>query len=172
MTTTTLTPTNKTRKSRPGAPTGNRNATRHGLRGSGLPPGCSYLASQLTTFRRYLRGLVAERQGNVSIYAEAVIQSACRHEKRALLSARWLRIEGDRLNIDQRSKLLRDEATATDARDKCLAALGLDRQIDPWDAALSQGRIPTIEADSMSTPPQDAADAVRGDVASDTGQET
>ena len=130
------TETNTPAKNRGGAPLGNKNRTRHGLRASSLPAGCSYIEAQLASFRRYVHELVAARDGGVSIYQEATLQSACRHEQRALLAARWLRVDFDKLNVDQRVSLTRDISNATDARDKCLKALGLDGKPDDALAAL------------------------------------
>ena len=114
-----------TTRQRGGQPN-NRNRTRHGLRASGLPKGCSYLAAQLTTFRRSVRDELVRCHGEVGLYQEAILQSACRHEQRALLVSRWLRIENDKLTIDQRAALLRDLSSATTLRDRCLQLLKLD----------------------------------------------
>ena len=110
-----------------GAKPGNKNATRHGLRASSMPKGCGYLQSQLTAFRRYIRHEIVLRDGRTTTYQEAILQSATRHETRAALAGRWLRIEGETLTIDQRVMLLRELGNATDARDRCLRFLGLDR---------------------------------------------
>jgi len=110
-----------------GAPKGNKNATRHGLRASGLPKGCLYLQSQLTAFRSYFRHELEAKHGTTSMYEEAVLQSATRHETRALLASRWLRIEGEDLKIEHRITLTREIGNATDSRDRCLRLLGLDR---------------------------------------------
>lgn len=106
----------------------NQNATKHGLRASGLPRGCAYLESQLTAFRRYVRSEM-QRDGSTTIYQEAVLQSAVRHETRALLAARWLRKEGEKLKLPDRIALLGTISSATDSRDKCLEKLGLDKDL-------------------------------------------
>lgn len=114
---------------RGGAPFGNRNSkTLHGLRATRLPPGCNYLEGQLSAFRRYVRDELESRHGGqTSIYQEALLQSALRHEQRALLAARWLRKEGGDLKLEQRLQLLATISAATDSRDKCLDKLGLDK---------------------------------------------
>ncbi len=116
-----------------GAPEGNANAIRHGLRASSLPDGCAYIEGQVKTFRRYVRDLLVDRHGECSVYQEAVLQSAIRHEQRALLASRWLRIEPD-LDLNQRLALTDAVAKASDNRDKCLQKLGLDTATtnDPW----------------------------------------
>lgn len=116
-----------------GAPEGNQNAIRHGLRASSLPAGCAYIEGQVKTFRRYVRDLLEQQHGNVTVYQEAVLQSAIRHEQRALLASRWLRIEKE-LDLNQKLALTAAVANASDARDKCLQKLGLDTATanDPW----------------------------------------
>ncbi len=112
-----------------GAPFKNKNATKHGLRASGLPSGCKYIEGQISAFRRYIR----EEVTDLSLWQEATLQSACRHETRALLAARWLRLEAKKLSIAERVALVKTVSDATDARDKCLKAIGLDEPPDPLD---------------------------------------
>jgi hypothetical protein len=119
--------TTETETSKGGAPKGNRNSIRHGLRASSLPPGCSYLDGQLRSLRKGLRREIKRQHGDISLVHEASLQSALRHETRALLAARWLRIGGDELPLEQRLSLLAAISTATDARDRCLKLLRLDR---------------------------------------------
>lgn len=106
---------------------GNQARTLHGLRASGLPRSAAYLGGQLRAFRRYLRDELAERGIAVRVYQEAIIQSAVRHETRALLAAKWLRDQDGDLKLEQRIQLLATISMATDARDKCLDRLGLDK---------------------------------------------
>ena len=157
MTDTMTTPDKTAEKG--GPPAGNKNATRHGLRASNLPPGCSYLEGQLTAFRRYVRTELVARDGATSTYQEAVLQSCVRHETRALLASRWLRKELD-LRIDQRISLLREISHATDSRDKCLRLLGLDR--GDCENVLDALFAPDDPAD---TPPTPAVTASEGDEA-------
>ena len=159
VTTDTLTTTEMPPKHGPGAPLGNKNRTKHGLRASGLPPGCSYLEGQLASFRRYVRDELESQHGPVELYAEAVLQSAVRHETRALLCARWLRLSGEELDIDKRASLLRDMSSATDARDKCLKILGLDRS--------QNGEWPTMDA--TATPAAENGSAAASE-SMDTGK--
>ena len=124
------TDTQKPEKGKRGAPLANKNATKHGLRASGLPPGCTYVQGQISAFRRYVRNEL----GQLSLWQEATLQSAIRHETRALLAARWLRLNEDKLSIAERLNLLKTISDATDRRDKCLAAIGLDgKPANPWE---------------------------------------
>ena len=145
-----MTRNNKNRiKGKPGAPFGNHNAvTKHGLRASGLPPGCTYILGQVSAFRRYVR---QEMGAPLSTWQEATLQSACRHETRALLAARWLRLEAKMLTIGERAKLLDTISNATDRRDKCLQSIGLDR--DPVQDQLDQ--LYTIPAPEPAEDQQD-----------------
>lgn len=107
----------------------NKNATKHGLRASGLPKGCSYIEGQVSAFRRYVR----EQLGEMTLWQEATLQSACRHETRALLAARWLRLEGEALTVHERVALSKTISDATTSRDKALRGIGLDVPPDPID---------------------------------------
>lgn len=111
-----------------GAPRGNHNRTRHALRAATLPPSCKYIENAIRTFRRYVFDLLVEQSGGAdpSFTAQAVLQSACRHEQRALLCARWLRIDHDTLSATERVAIARDISNATTARDAALKQLGLD----------------------------------------------
>jgi len=141
------------KKGRSGPPKGNHNATRHGLRASGLPPGCTYIEGQISAFKRYVR---AELGGTLSTWQEATLQSACRHETRALLAARWLRLEAKALTISERAKLLDCIGRASDQRDKCLMALGLDR--DPMADAID-ALYATPEPEHQDTEDRESTDA-------------
>jgi len=125
------------------APAKNRNATRHGIRGylavGSLPRGSSYVRRLLSGFRTSLESAVVDRHGEIGTYHAALVQSACRHECRALLLTRWLRKEaGDRadgnggkqstMSLADRLAVLRDISAASDSRDRCLEKLGLGKQ--------------------------------------------
>lgn len=125
-----------------GAPTNNRNRMRHGLRASQLPENCKFIENALNRLRREIEDTL----GTTSILQAALIQSAMRHEKRALLCERWLRIHGDELPLAERLSLLSAASTATDSRDKCLDRLGLDRrELDPWANLNAQNYFPVHE---------------------------
>lgn len=117
---------------------GHRHSTLHGLRASGLPGGCRYLEQQLTAFRGLLRD---ELGPTPSVYQQALAQSATRHETRALLASRWLRLHEKDLSHNDRLAFLKHVGDATDARDKCLQRMGLDKDNEGnvFDALYSRG---------------------------------
>lgn len=119
-------PAPKSARSKGGAPRANSNAAKHGLRASKLPKEARSLETPLYQFRKHVRELLVETSGEVTTYAEAVLQSAIRHETRAMLAARYLRVQDD-LKLEQKLTLLDAICKATDARDKCLERLGLNR---------------------------------------------
>jgi hypothetical protein len=101
------------------------------------PKGCSYVAKVMRAMRRELEELVTRQQAKVPPSAPFLIQSACRHEGRALLLQRKLREQAETLSVDQYVSLLDGISRATTARDGCLKGLGLDKvpgPIDAWDA--------------------------------------
>lgn len=148
----------------PGAPRGNANAAAHGLRGSKLPPGCKHEESAVYRFRAFVREALFATHGEVDLYREALLASAVRHEMRALLAARWLRKEGDKLPLSERLALLATVSSATDARDKALKSMGLDKQAgdsDPWRSLYAIPANATSETtpEPTSGPPRAGAEA-------------
>lgn len=109
-------------QTRRGAPDGNRNRLRHGLRTSRTPPGCRDIEIDARKLRRNLEDAVLANCGEVAIYQAALINSAVRHEKRARLIERWLSQNAE-LPLTDRCQLLRELSAATDSRDKCLEKL-------------------------------------------------
>jgi hypothetical protein len=71
---------------------------------------------------------------------EVYLQSACRHEKRAALAERWLRLEADPDKPSEyKISLLTQMSAATDARDKCLERAGLGKAAkDDWASIIDQ----------------------------------
>jgi hypothetical protein len=133
-------------KRREGAQPGNKNATKHGLRASGLPKGCAYIQGQIVSFRRYVRNELAD----LSLWQEATLQSACRHETRALLAARWLRLEAGELPIKDRVALLKTISDATDKRDACLKAIGLGKPPSAHEELFAM--VPLVQEDPETEP--------------------
>jgi hypothetical protein len=111
-----------------GAPAGNSNRVTHGLRASRLPDGNKFIEGQVASFRRQLWAELEASYGvgNVPLMAQALVQSCCRHEQKALLAARWLRKEDSKLSPEQRLAFLNANTAASEARDKCLRSLGLN----------------------------------------------
>lgn len=111
----------------------NRNAMRHGLRASALPKGCNFIHRELRAFRRALEDATVEVHGGISIPMAAAINTACRAETHAQLCARWLRREETNLDANQRLSYSAAIVKASEARDKAIDRLGIDkRQHDPW----------------------------------------
>lgn len=146
---------------RRGAQAGNTNAVRHGLRGSQCPPGCQDLDDRLYSLRADIMTELTART-DVTLFAEALVQSCIRHERRALLASRWLRKGFDELTVDQRLALLATISKATDDRDRCLARMG----IGPQDSAATYS-IPSYE---IAQP--DASDGPQTSAASETTPES
>jgi hypothetical protein len=120
---------------------GNRAALVHGCFSLGkLPKGASHVRRLVGQLRAALRRLVREKDGGITLAQDGLIQSACRHELRALLLTRWLR-EAEALPLRDRLSVVREIGWATDCRDRCLKALGLDRAstIDPLSAWFASG---------------------------------
>jgi hypothetical protein len=107
--------------------------------------------------RAALETAVREQSGEVSIVAAATIQSAVRHETVALLAARWLRQRAEAMTDADRLNYARAIAAASDARDKCIKTLGIERsKADVW-AAIYQR--PTHSALVLTNPPHAAPSA-------------
>jgi len=123
------------------APVANLNAQKHGLYAflalGSLPKGASYIRRQGGRLRVQLTQAVLESGRKVGVTAAATINSACRHEGRAMLLQRYLRLEAD-LPLAARIQLLREIGMATDSRDRCIRSLRLDVESPaPWDSLLS-----------------------------------
>ncbi len=150
------------RSNQRGAQCGNGNAIRSGvysfLATGSYPRGAGYVRRLIGQFRHSLEDTVLQRDGEVSLYDGAVIQSACRHEGRAQLLQRWLReVNADDSNgnnsIQDRLSILREIGNATDARDKCLKSLRLHEkpeEDDTW---------PTITVTNTPEAPECSEDA-------------
>lgn len=131
---------------RPWRPRGAPERNRHGLRSTTLPKACRRVEHDV----RKLRIELERELGTVSILSAAAIQSACRHEVRARLAERWLRLQGDNLTLAERLSLLQTISAATDSRDKALRSLPLERDAaDVWSS---------IYRTSSALPAADAAE--------------
>lgn len=109
------------------APPGNRNSVRHGLTCGSLPKGAGYIKRISGQFRTAIERAVVDVHGEVTLYHAAIIQTAMRWERHALLAQRWLRREDAKLTVSERLGFSREVARASAERDKCLAALRLDK---------------------------------------------
>jgi hypothetical protein len=112
-----------------GPPAGNRNRMTWGGRGwaaiGSYPKGFSAVRRYVGRMRAELESAVCAKYGQIGVYHAAIVQSACRHEGRALLLQRLLRTK-DGLPLSDQLALLKEIGSATDSRDKCLQRLGLD----------------------------------------------
>lgn len=113
-----------------GAPQGNRNAMKSGLRSilttGRYPRGATYVARLVAGLRSELEIAILSLRPSAEVHEAALCQSAARHEARALLLQRMLRDKQDELTTDQKLSILRDMSAATDARDRCIKQLNLD----------------------------------------------
>ena len=138
-----------------------KHAIRHGkyayLALGSLPKGASYIRRLIGQFRGALEQAVRDKEGEITIYSTALVQSACRHEGRAQLMTRWLRLTEPKLTLTDRLAVLREIGAATDARDRCLRTLGLDKrpEADPLTTLYAPG-LPA------SSSPSDEGNAERG----------
>lgn len=125
----------KGKKGRSGAPKGNANAQRHGLRGSKLPKGCQYIENAVNNLRRQVESAVIAKHGRTNVVSAAAINSILKWERHGMLAAHWLRKEGEKLSVSERLQFSREIATASDNRDRALRSLELDVETaDEWSA--------------------------------------
>jgi hypothetical protein len=143
-----------------GAPIGNRNSLRHGLRAGSLPKGASYIKREINLLRREIETAVMNRHGEIDLYRAALIQTAIRWERHGMLVQRWLRREAGEMDAAQRLAYSRDIARASESRDRCLKELGLNAgdHADILDALYSTPDTPVGEAEHdkpITTPDPD-----------------
>lgn len=108
------------------APKGNSNRTKHARYATVLgtmPKDAKHVEVRGNAYRRHLEQAVASDGHTLTLAEAAAIQSAVRHEQRAMLMTRYLRTE--EIPLADRMGLLKEIGLATDARDKCLRTLGL-----------------------------------------------
>lgn len=115
------------KKGRSGAVKGNTNRMRHGLAGGKLPAGCQYIENRVNSLRRQVEAAVIELKGEIGILDAAAVNSILKWERHGLLAAHWLRKEAAKLSPSDRLKFSEAIAKASDARDKAIRSLGLDR---------------------------------------------
>lgn len=117
---------------RRGAPQGNTNSVRHGLRSGNLPKGLTWAARRINVFRKVIEDALIAKKGEVNLTDAATINTLVRYERHAILANHWLAKEAENLNPDQRLKYSEAIAKASEARDKHLRLLGLDTEDQPW----------------------------------------
>ncbi|MSR58425.1 MAG: hypothetical protein EXS05_12360 [Planctomycetaceae bacterium] len=162
-----------------------RNNLRHGCFSIGkMPRGASYVAKMLGILRRKMidelkaRGIVEagdkEAGDKIPLMADALVNEVLRHERRALLLSRWLRVADDdpdhALSILERAAVLREISGATTARNKCLRELGfaaIKTDADPWLAihATPVNALQPPPAPTIKEPARPPAEAIVGSLA-------
>jgi hypothetical protein len=107
---------------------GNRNAIRSGTSSyvttDRLPRGASYAGRIARQFKKALTDAAEAIHGPLTIDKACLIQSCVRHEMRAQLLLRLMRTEKN-ISADQVITLTKEISSATDARDRCVKALGI-----------------------------------------------
>ena len=135
--------------SRPGgAPAGNRNSVKHGLRMTvgRLPRNCKWITDRVSQFRRMLERAIKERHGSLSVAHSFYVQSASRCEQNSLLAQRWLRLKGDDLTPETFMRFSNEVMRATLERDKYIrsapdiAPVAEPDGDDDWDLDDDQGK--------------------------------
>ena len=128
------TPGDESRKKRVGGQSQNRNAFRHGLRGTGkLPKELAYLECRLNAFRRQLEDTVLAAKGEINLADASAINTSLKWEKHGALAQRWLTTQYDELKPADRLNFSREVARASTERDKSLALLDLGKGARaPW----------------------------------------
>jgi len=119
-----------------GAPLGNVNALKHGLRAKRLLPlgdlgkGFKLVERSLRGFRRSLEAAVIERHGEITLPMAAIVNTAMRAEQSCQLSQRALRDAGQ-LSPSERLSFHRELRLASEQRDRNIRLLGLVKGGDP-----------------------------------------
>jgi hypothetical protein len=97
------------------------------MRGGKLPKGCQYIENRVNALRRQVEHALVETKGEIGIVDAAAVNSILKWERHGLLAAHWLRHEAGRLSATERLKFSEAIAKASDARDRAIRSLGLDR---------------------------------------------
>src|SRR5688500_13985998 len=111
---------NTPKQRNPGAPPGNRNALRHGLKAGQLPKDAKYIEVRLNVVRRNLEDAVVRTHGNVSEEHACYVQTAIRWERHAALAQRWLTKADKDLSPSEKLQFSREIAQASANRDRAI----------------------------------------------------
>ena len=140
-----------------GAPAGNTNSLRHGLRTrrklsiGKLPKGCSWINTLVSALRRELEALTMEVHRALDFKSQLYIQSACRHEQAALLAQRWLRLQAETMTHSERLTYLQAIAKESDLRDRAVDRLRLDVETGSIIESPYASVAPTMESTESQT---------------------
>jgi hypothetical protein len=113
-------------KRSPGAPLGNSNAYKHGLRTAKLGPQMEYIHRKANLFRATAEAETLSLRGKLGIWEQSLLQSAAQWLICALKIERLLRLGDAELTSDQKVNYSERIAKACNERDRCLQRLGLD----------------------------------------------
>lgn len=108
-----------------GAPKGNRNALRHGMRSGELPKDCKDIEINVNKLRRNIEDAVLKSKGQISVTDAGLINTAIKWERHSALAHRWLTRQYKKLKPSEQLHFSKEVATASDKRDAALEALGL-----------------------------------------------
>ena len=124
-----------------------------------MPKGLEYAGRQVAKLRRFIEAETRRAHGGeISATHACIIASLSTHEARRLTAVKWLADEAPTLKVSERLAVLEVIGRASDARDRCLKSLDLDRdpnQFDPkaFYASLAQ---PVVH-DVYSKPSSDSS---------------
>lgn len=123
------------RKGKGGPPKGSQNAIRHGMLAGKLPKKLEWVEKKANAFRRRLEAAVEASRGEegISLTDAAVINTATKWERHAMLAQYWLREQEATLSAGDRLRFSEAIAKASDNRDRNIRSLGLDaKPLAPW----------------------------------------
>jgi hypothetical protein len=166
------------------APISNRNNLQHGLRSlvrGRLPAGGTYIAATVRLLEQQIEAAVVQARRSVSIADAALIHTAGRWERHAMLCQRWLRVN-ENLTPEQQLKFSREICMASERRDAAIRALGIGAGADPanpW-SVIPPAALPAphssrdaagkgIDWDAVPPPPRPADG--QGEASSERGSE-
>lgn len=92
-----------------------------------LPKHATWIRRYVGRMRRCIEQAVLDAKGGLTLKDAMLVQSVCRHEIRALLAVRWLRLSYDDMCHADRLRHLDQLGRATEARDKTILRLKLDK---------------------------------------------
>ena len=112
-----------------GAPLGNTNGVRHGLRMAlpRLPKGCRHIQRQADNLRLALESALQGRARELGPYAAACIAAVAKWQRHGSLAARWLRQREAELSDADRLRYSEAVARAADSVVRLMEKLGLDK---------------------------------------------
>jgi hypothetical protein len=120
-------PDESTRKHRGGAPKGNSNSMKHGLRSARLPAGSGYIAREANLFQKAVEAAILDSFGSIDILRAALVQTSVQWLMHAMKLRRLLRLKADDLTIDQMVNFAERACRALAERDRCLVKIGLEK---------------------------------------------